>query len=220
VIIGARDQEAGEKAVAELRKRNIQADAITLDVTSASDHRKAYEFIDRTYGKLDILVNNAGVTLEDNVSEIGPHNTVLEVPTETIRKTYEINILGPIELTRTLLPLIRKAPSGRIVNVSSILGSLSVHADPKVPLVYDYKSFAYGSSKTLVNAFTIYLAHALKDTSIKVNSAHPGWVKTGLGGSNAPLEPSEGGKTSTKLALLGDDGPSGGFFHLGDPVLW
>ena len=119
----------------------------------------------------------------------------------------------------TLLPLIRKAPSGRIVNLSSILGSLTLHSDPSSD-IYDKKSFAYDASKTALNAFTVHLAQALRGTPIKVNSAHPGWVKTDMGGSAAPMEVSEGGKTSVQLATLPDDGPTGGYFHLGQPLPW
>jgi NAD(P)-dependent dehydrogenase (short-subunit alcohol dehydrogenase family) len=220
VVIGARDQASGDKAAAELRSKGFQVDAFKIDVTSPADQRALYESLDRRFGRLDILVNNAGVILEDNVPNAGPHNTVLQVSTDTVRQTFETNFFGAFELTRTLLPLLEKSPAARIVNVSSILGSLTVHSDPGQLAVYDYKSFAYGTSKTLVNSFTVYLAHALKHTSIKVNSAHPGWVKTELGGSAAPLELSEGGKTSAQLSLLDESGPSGGFFHLGEKVPW
>jgi len=118
-----------------------------------------------------------------------------------------------------LLPLIRKGPAGRIVNVSSILGSLTLHSDPNSP-IYEFKTFAYDASKAALNAFTVHLAHELRDNKIKVNSAHPGWVKTEMGGPNAPMEVSEGGKTSAQLATLANDGPSGGFFHLGQPLPW
>jgi NAD(P)-dependent dehydrogenase (short-subunit alcohol dehydrogenase family) len=124
-----------------------------------------------------------------------------------------------VALTDALLPLVKKSPAGRIVNLSSILGSLTLHADPNSPL-YHAKSFAYDASKTALNAFTIHLAYELRDTNIKVNSAHPGWVKTDMGGEHATMELSEGGKTSAALATLPDDGPSGGYFHLGKPLPW
>ena len=122
---------------------------------------------------------------------------------------------GSIALT----PGLRKSQAGRIVNLSSILGSLSFHADPKSP-IYNMKAFAYDASKTALNAFTVHLAQELRGTKIKVNSAHPGWVKTDMGGSAAPLEVAEGGKTSVQLATLPDDGPTGGYFHLGRPLPW
>src|SRR5262249_47541118 len=86
--------------------------------------------------------------------------------------------------------------------------------------IYDKKAFAYDASKTALNAFTVHLAQELRGTKIKVNSAHPGWVRTELGGSAAPLPLSEGGKTSVQLATLPDDGPTGGYFHLGQPLPW
>ncbi len=102
---------------------------------------------------------------------------------------------------------------------SSTLGSQTLHADPKSSF-YDFKSLSYDASKAALNSFTIHLAHELKDTKIKVNSAHPGWVKTDMGTDAAPMEIPEGAKTGVELALLGDDGPSGGFFHLGKRVPW
>ncbi|WP_213805844.1 SDR family NAD(P)-dependent oxidoreductase [Granulicella sp. dw_53] len=220
VVLGTRDSESGEKAAASLRERGLKAQSIAFDTLHERDHTRVFDLISAQYGHLDILVNNAAVSLEGTASDLGPHNTTLTVSLEDLRKTYDVNFFSVIALTRTLLPLLRQAPAARIVNLSSILGSLTLQTDPNQPLVSEYKSLGYGSSKTALNAFTIYLAHALRDTPIKVNSAHPGWAKTGLGGSAATLEPDEGGKTSTALALLNHDGPSGGFFHLGEPVPW
>jgi NAD(P)-dependent dehydrogenase (short-subunit alcohol dehydrogenase family) len=219
-LLGSRDLEAGEKAAAELRKLNIETQAIRFDILQEEDHTAVYDSLERLYGRLDILVNNAAFTLEGVASELGPHNTTLEISVDQLRETYDVNFFGVFHFTQTLLPLLLRSPAGRIVNVSSILGSLTYQSDPNRPLVSEYKSFGCGSSKTALNAFTIYLAHALKDTRIKVNSAHPGWVKTELGGSAATLEVSEGGKTSAALALLDENGPTGGFFHLAQPVPW
>jgi NAD(P)-dependent dehydrogenase (short-subunit alcohol dehydrogenase family) len=130
---------------------------------------------------------------------------------EILRETFETNFFGTVALTQCLLPLIRKAADGRIVNVSSILGSLTLHSDPASP-IYSHKVFAYDASKTALNAFTVHLAYELRNTSIKVNSAHPGWVKTEMGGEGASLEISEGGKTSAWLATLPADGPTGGYY--------
>jgi NAD(P)-dependent dehydrogenase (short-subunit alcohol dehydrogenase family) len=118
-----------------------------------------------------------------------------------------------------LLPLIQKSPAGRVVNISSMLGSLTLHTDPQAGLD-QIKALAYDSSKAAVNMFTIHLAALLKDTPVKVNSAHPGWVKTDLGGEEAPMDPVDGAKTGVALALLGPDGPSGGFYHMGDTMPW
>jgi NAD(P)-dependent dehydrogenase (short-subunit alcohol dehydrogenase family) len=117
------------------------------------------------------------------------------------------------------LPLILKSQSGRIVNMSSIEGSLTLHADPN-SYIYDSKPFAYDASKAAVNSFTVHLAHELRNTSVKVNSAHPGWVKTELGGDGAMMDITDGAKTGVQLATLPDDGASSGFFHLGQPVPW
>jgi NAD(P)-dependent dehydrogenase (short-subunit alcohol dehydrogenase family) len=220
VLLGSRDLEAGEQAVAKLAELNIQAEAIKFDLLREEDHIAVHDYLEKNYGRLDILVNNAAFTLEGNASELGPHNTTLTVSIDALRKTYDVNFFGVVQLTQILLPLLRRAPAARIVNVSSILGSLTLHTDPNSPFVSEYKSFAYGSSKTALNAFTIYLTHALRDTAIKVNSAHPGWVKTELGGSDATLEVSEGGKTSASLALLDENEPTGGFFHFKDTVPW
>jgi NAD(P)-dependent dehydrogenase (short-subunit alcohol dehydrogenase family) len=141
------------------------------------------------------------------------------VPLDTLERVFSTNFFAQVALTKALLPLIRQSPSGRIVNLSSILGSLTLHADPQSP-IYHAKSFAYDASKTALNAFTVHLAYELRDTNIKVNSAHPGWVKTDMGGSQAPMELEEGAKTSAALATLPDDGPSGGYFHLGQALPW
>jgi NAD(P)-dependent dehydrogenase (short-subunit alcohol dehydrogenase family) len=136
-----------------------------------------------------------------------------------LRKVFETNFFAVVALTEKLLPLVRKSPAGRIVNLSSILGSLTLQADPKSP-IYNAKSFAYDASKTALNAFTVHLAYDLRDTKIKVNSAHPGWVKTDMGGPEAPMELSEGAKTGATLATLPEDGPTSGFFHLGQALPW
>ena len=220
VVLGSRDAKKGEVAAAKLRDEGITAESLGFDVTKSQDHRKAYDYFAKKYGRLDILVNNAGVWREsDTSSPTSMPKPASEVSPEILHETFETNFFATVGLTQKLLPLIREAPSGRIVNVSSILGSLTLHADPSSP-IYPFKVFAYDASKAALNAFTVHLAHELRDTRIKVNSAHPGWVKTDMGGPNATMEVSEGGKTSAQLATLPDDGPSGGFFHLGQPVPW
>jgi len=220
VMLGARDAKKGDAAAAKLRDEGITAESLGFDVNKSQDHQKAYDYFAKKYGRLDILVNNAGVLKESQISATGSGpNPVSAVSPEILRETFETNFFATVALTQKLLPLIRKAPAGRIVNVSSILGSLTLHADPASP-IYAFKVFAYNASKTALNAFTVHLAHELRDTKIKVNSAHPGWVKTDMGGPNATMEVSEGGKTSAQLATLADDGPSGGFFHLGQPLPW
>ncbi len=218
VVIGSRDLAQGKKAVEKLRAAGVDADVLQFDVTKPSDYKTAYEYFESRYGRLDILVNNAGVAA-GTFPGTGPEHSASEVPSEVLHKVFETNFFAVVALTDTLLPLIKKSPAGRIVNLSSILGSLTLQGDPNSP-IYHAKSFAYDASKTALNAFTIHLAYELRDTKIKVNSAHPGWVKTDMGGDQAPMELSEGGKTSATLATLPDDGPSGGYFHLGKPLPW
>lgn len=218
VVIGSRDAKQGEEAVAKLRTAGVDADVLTFDVTKPADHQAAFDYFNSKYGRLDILINNAGIAAGGFPAK-GPVHSVAEVPDEILHNVFETNFFAPIALTRTLLPLLKNSPEGRIVNLSSILASLTLHADPKSP-IYHAKSFAYDASKTALNAFTIHLAYELRHTKIKVNSAHPGWVKTEMGGSDAPMELSEGGKTSAALATLPADGPTGRFIHMGEPLPW
>ena len=221
LFIGARSVAKGKDAAKKMRRQGFEAETVHLDVTDPVTHEKAYDFFSRRWGRLDILVNNAGVCLERltaNISDptAGQQSTF---SLGILRETFETNFFGTVALTQKLLPLIRRAPAGRIVNVSSLMGSLSLQADPSSP-IYHCNLFAYNASKAALNSFTIHLAYELRDTSIKVNSAHPGWVKTEMGGENADLEVSEGGKTSAWLAALPEDGPTGGYFHLGQPLPW
>jgi len=219
VVVGSRDEARGRAAVENLRSEGItNAEAVRLEVTNHEDQKRVARYLQERYGKLDILVNNAGVEL-DGADFGGDFNTTSTVTPEALRKTFDTNFFAAVSLTQTLLPLIRKAPAGRIVNLSSILGSLTLHSDPSAG-IYNKKAFAYDASKTALNAFTVHLAHELRETKIKVNSAHPGWVQTDMGGSSAPMQLAEGGKTSVQLATLPDDGPTGGYFHLGESLPW
>lgn len=218
VVIGSRDLKNGLEAVKKLRAAGVDADMLHFNVISHGDHKAAYAYFDSRYGRLDILVNNAGIVGTPYPWK-GPEDTVEGVSVLLLHEVFETNFFSPVALTKTLLPLIRKSPAGRIVNLSSVLASLALHADPGSG-VYDSKTFAYDASKTALNAFTVHLAHELKDTKIKVNSAHPGWVETDMGGPEAPMPLSEGAKTSVKLATLGEDGPTGGFFHMEEVIPW
>jgi len=214
VLIGARDLDRGEAAAAQLKQEGIDARALKLNVLDPNDVHAAAATIAREFGRLDILVNNAGISVESMSG-----NSTLTSGEQALRQTFQTNFFAVVELTQTLLPLLKKSAAGRIVNVSSILGSLKLHSTEGSP-IYATKMFAYNSSKTALNAFTIHLAHALRATKIKVNSAHPGWVKTDLGGEGAMMEIVDGAKTSVRLATLPEDGPSGGYFHLEDALPW
>ena len=216
VIAAARNKENGTKAVEKLKAEGIDAVFLQLDVDNANDIQFAYEFIENRFGKLDILVNNAGIQVESDNWAINTADTIAE---DTLRQTFDTNFINVVKLTNKLLPLIRKSDAGRIVNLSSILGSLNLHADSSSP-IYGSKLFAYDASKTALNAYTIHLAASLSGTKIKVNSAHPGWVKTDMGTDAAPMDVVEGAKTSVELALLGEDGPTGKYIHLGNELPW
>jgi NAD(P)-dependent dehydrogenase (short-subunit alcohol dehydrogenase family) len=218
VVIGSRDLGQGEAAVAKLRAAGVDADVIRFDVTKPADHQAACDYFNSKYGRLDILVNNAGIA-GGTFPGTGPEHSSVDVSMDLLRKVFDTNFFAQVAITKALLPLIKKSPAGRIVNLSSILGSLALHANPKSP-IYNAKSFAYDASKTALNAFTIHLAYELRDTNIKVNSAHPGWVKTDMGGPQATMELSEGARTSATLATLPEDGTSGGFFHMGQALPW
>jgi len=218
VVIGSRDLRQGEEAARKLREHGANASALRFDITQPADHQAAYQYFDSNYGRLDILINNAGLA-KGSYPGAGPEVSASQVPQDILHSIFETNFFAVVALTNTLLPLIRKSPAGRIVNLSSILGSLTLHSDPGSP-IYDAKHLAYDASKSALNAYTIHLAWELRHTPIKVNSAHPGWVKTEMGGPDAIMEVADGAKTSTILALLPDDGPTGGYFHMGKPLPW
>jgi NAD(P)-dependent dehydrogenase (short-subunit alcohol dehydrogenase family) len=218
VVIGSRNLKQGEAALEKLRAAGADADVLEFDITQPQSHQAAFDYFNSQYGRLDILVNNAGIAAGSFPGN-GPEHSTAGVPPELLRKVFETNFFAQVALTRALLPLLRKSPAARIVNLSSILGSLTLQATPGSP-IYDAKSFAYDASKTALNAFTVHLAYELRNTKIKVNSAHPGWVKTEMGGPQATMELEEGAKTGAALAVLPDNGPTGGFFHLGKPLPW
>jgi len=215
VVIGSRDIAKGEAAAKQLQALGYQAETIHYDANEAQSAQHVFDYLNKHYGRLDILVNNAGINLEQLM---GSDNSST-VSQDTIQQTFHSNLFAVIELTQTLLPLIKKASAGRIVNLSSILASLTLHSMPNSPIA-PAKAFAYNASKTALNAYTVHLAYELRDTNIKVNSAHPGWVKTELGGDNAPMEVADSYKTSVQLATLDASGANGGFFHVGESLPW
>jgi NAD(P)-dependent dehydrogenase (short-subunit alcohol dehydrogenase family) len=215
VLMAARNLKNAEDAAADLKAQGLEVQAINLDVTDSAQIESIAKEIGNKFDKLDVLINNAGVMLDGEW--VG--NETSSTSASLLHKTFDTNFFGLVELTQALLPLILKSPSGRIVNMSSIMASLTLHADSNSPIYYT-KPFAYDASKAAVNSFTIHLAQELKDTSVKVNSAHPGWVKTALGGEQAPMDVVEGAKTGVRLATLTKDAPTGGFFHFGETLPW
>jgi NAD(P)-dependent dehydrogenase (short-subunit alcohol dehydrogenase family) len=213
VLLGARDEKRGREAAETLKKEGLDVQFLQLDVNDPGSQDNAAKFIADKFGKLDSLVNNAGVALDFHVP-------ASKGTTEQWRETFETNLFSLVSLTQKLLPLIKKSDAGRIVNLSSILGSLTFNSAPSSEFGALSATTAYHASKAALNMFTVHLANELKDTPIKVNSAHPGWVKTDMGGEAAPLGLEEGAKTSVWLATLPEDGPTGGYFHNGEALPW
>ncbi|MDX2148705.1 MAG: SDR family oxidoreductase [Planctomycetota bacterium] len=213
VLIGSRDGDRGRVAVDKLRSQGVRADAVQLEVTSQASIDEAARHVSSSFGRLDILVNNAGVLL------YGRDGLVSTTTLQTLRETFEANFFGMVAVTQAFLPLLRNSGAGRIVNLTSVLGSIAEHADPNSS-IYQAKFLAYDSSKAAVNMFTNHLAHELRGTAIKVNAAHPGWVKTDMGTNEAPLEVEEGARTSVWLATLPPEGPTGGFYHTQVHMRW
>lgn len=212
VLIGARDEMAGKKACEDLMSLALEARFIHLDVSNEESIIQAKSKIEKDYGRLDILVNNAGVMLD-----LG--TPLEEVTSEVIESTFEVNVVGPMLMVKHFLPLLQKSESGRIVNVSSGLGSLAQNADPNF-MYYPYKLLAYNSSKAALNSVTLSYAFRLKDSHIKINSADPGFCKTDLNGNIGPKSPEDGAQIAVRLATLDQEGPNGGFFDLNGIVPW
>lgn len=216
VLLGARNEERGREAERKLKEEGLDVEFIHLDVDNAETHEAARNFIEATFGRLDILVNNAGIYLDqpENGGYVGASKTPLEI----FRKTFETNFFNIIGLTQALLPLVKRSDAGRIVFLSSGLGSLTLHSDPASE-IYNFKVPAYDISKTALNGYAVHLAYELKDTEIKVNAAHPGSVATDMN-ANGVLEVEEGAKTSVALATLPADGYTGKFIYLGQELPW
>ncbi len=219
VIVGARDLKKAQVVAAGLRAHGGEASALKLDVTREEDRKAAYEAIAAAHGKLDILINNAGILLDSpDGGTPAPRQPSQTLPS-VLGETFEVNFFAPIFLTQLLLPLLQRSDAPRVVNVSSIRGSLAHLSDPASP-VYPVRALGYDTSKAALNAFTILIAEELRGTPIKINAIHPGWVKTEMGGGQAPVSIEEGARTAIRYATLGEDGPTGGFFFLDERLPW
>jgi len=205
VVVGSRDPQKGQAAVDMLKAEGIDARTLKLEVTDAADRDAALTFFQQM-GRLDILVNNAGVLLDAE-----------GVTPDTFIRAFDANVIAPYFLTETLLPLLKAAPAGRVVHHSSILGSLATTAAGQ--FTPNYLLPTYASSKAALNMLGVIQSEALKGTNVKVNIAHPGNVKSDMN-PTGDLTVKEGAKTAVTLATLPDDGPTGGFFHLGETLPW
>jgi len=211
VGVGARDEERREAAVEKLRAGGLDAFGVPLDVTDDASAAAAAALIEERAGHLDVLVNNAGVT--GGMSQL-PTTADLAA----VRTAVETNVIGVIRVTNALLPLLRRSPSPRIVNVSSSVGSLALQTTPGAetgPI-----SVAYAPSKTFLNAVTVQYAKELRDTNILINAGCPGFCATDLNGFRGHRTPEQGAAVAIRLATLPDDGPTGGFFEDAGVVPW
>ncbi|MFD6154334.1 SDR family oxidoreductase [Streptomyces sp. NPDC060243] len=208
VAVGARDEARGAAAAESLRAEGARAFAVALDVTSEESVAAAAQTVAEEAGRLDVLVNNAGISGSTEDGAQDPTTLDLDV----VRTVLDTNVFGVVRVTNALLPLLRRAPSPRIVNVSSTMGSLSLRTGPVLA--------AYAPSKTMLNALTTQYARRLADTPVLVNACCPGWVATDFTGHEPDRTPQEGAAIALRLATLPDDGPRGGFFDDGGVVPW
>jgi NAD(P)-dependent dehydrogenase (short-subunit alcohol dehydrogenase family) len=209
-LVGSRDEERGLAAAAALTAQGLSAAAI--DVTDDASISRAAKEIGQRYGHLDVLVNNAGITgsFRGAPSEVTP---------DQLRQVYDTNVFGVVAVTNAMLPLLRRSPAGRIVNMSSGLGSLAQSSDPGSEFG-SYNLITYQSSKTALNAVTVGYAKELRETPIKVNAADPGFTATDLNNYRGYRTVEQAAVIAVRLATLGADGPTGTFQDENGPVPW
>ncbi len=211
-LLGARNTAAGEEAAAALIAEGIAARFIPIDVADYVSIVAAARIITTDFGRLDILVNNAGI----NDPADGPATSA---GLDGVERVLRTNFLGALAVTQAMLPLLRTSPAGRIVNVSSGLGSLTRSSDPNHPSATT-RLIGYSASKAALNMLTVHLAYLLRDTSIKVNSAEPGFTATDLNNYQGTQTIPQGAAESVRLALLPDDGPTGAFIGRNGNLPW
>ena len=206
VYLACRDQNRGLDAEKQLQSEGLDAHFVLLDVTD----QKSIETAAQNLDSLDVLINNAGIMLEHDFKVGG-------VASQNWKQTFDVNFFGAVDVTNAFLPLLEKLDAPRIVNLSAILGSLTEISKPQMK---QWIRASYSASKAALNAYTISLAQEHANSKWKINAAHPGWAKTDMGGPGALMTPAQGVKTVIQLAVLDENGPSGGFFHLGKTMNW
>ena len=220
VLIGSRDSAKGEQAAESLRNEGIDAETILLDVSDSASIATAIAAIARDYSRLDILVNNAAV-----LNDLGQQPS--EVSETTLRQNIDVNFVGPYLLTAGLAELLKAAPSGRVLNMGTQVGSFGNLSDPESPIKDDICP-AYQSSKIALNSMTTLFAKEFETTNVKINSVCPGWVMTDMGHEDLPdygdsVKPMSPDEAVAKILFLLDfsvDVPNGGFFSHGEPISW
>lgn len=205
VVLSSRDEDKGREAQRVLQQENLDVDFHAMDVTDEQGIEAFARYLDDRHGRLDVLVNNAGISR-------GSYGTsVLKETLDNFHEVMDTNFYGALRVSQALVPIMRKDHYGRIVNVSSGMGQLDEMEDGIA---------AYRVSKTALNALTRMLATATANDGILVNSMCPGWVRTDMGGENAPRSVEQGAETAVWLAMLPHDGPTGGFFRDKQPIPW
>ena len=211
VVLTARDQNAGTKAVEELIAAGCDAHTVPLEVSSASDIANLAEYLEKKFGKLDVLVNNAGIAIEWDGN---PTNA------EKVRRTLEINLVAPYAITEALVPLLSLSLDARIINHSSQLGSIDA-AENMWQYISGFMTVGYSTSKAGLNMLTQIQSKTLEAKGIAVAAAHPGWVKTDLGSDAAPMEVEEGASTVVSLVTMArEQFPHGLLVHKGERIPW
>jgi NAD(P)-dependent dehydrogenase (short-subunit alcohol dehydrogenase family) len=212
LLLGARDEKSGLDARDRLSTQKLDVHFLPIDVSNQTSIQAAIGKVEDTFGRLDVLVNNAGIMIDGQTR-------ILELSLSMFQNTLETNVLGPLLLSQACIPLMKANGYGRIVNVSSTLGSLNDIINPDSSYV-EVQAPAYRLSKTVLNGLTVLLAKELRGTNILVNAVCPGWVHTRMGGDEAPVAPAEAAETPVWLATLPDEGPTGGFFRQRRPIPW
>lgn len=219
VIMACRDTEKGRAAVRRLEQENLHPDFLPLDISNAVQIQAAYDHILQQYGRLDMLINNAAVTTVYGKDNGGRQkNTVLDGDIADFKAVFDINVWGTLQLTRAMIPLLRESIYGKIINISSELGSLQLQAAPSSP-IYPVKRLGYNASKTMLNLLTIYLQEVLQDTGITTCVISPGWVKTDMGTQAAWMEVPEGAGIIVEAAM-GMELPQQFFTHGRQLIPW
>ncbi|MEW2360308.1 SDR family NAD(P)-dependent oxidoreductase [Spirillospora sp. NPDC029432] len=221
VLVGARSPRRGEEAAAAIRAAGGDAHAVVLDVTDAASVQEAARWAGERFGRLDVLVNNAGVT---GSGQVAPADALDQIPStvdlDMVRAVFETNVFGVIAVTNAVLPLLRRSPAPRVVNVGSHAGSLALTSDPDGPFAALLPSAAYTPSKAALNALTVQYANELRKDGVLVNAAAPGFVDTDSNGHTGHLTPAQGAAVVVRLATLPADGPTAGFFGADGPLPW
>lgn len=212
VLLGARNVARGEAAALLLKGEGLDVSFVHLDLGRADTPAVAAGMIASAHGRLDVLVNNAGITDQAD----GPPT---EAAMAAVRRIFDTNFFGTLEVTQAMVPLLMNSASGRIVNVSSGLGSIALNADPKSQFA-SVRLIGYNASKAALNMLTVQLAAELGEARIKVNAADPGYTATDLNGHRGYQTVAEGAAAAVRLALLPDDGQTGGFFDAAGPQPW